>query len=263
MSENLNAILLDPAILLARQSLYRFAALTMLDPKADSWQRLRPLCDEPLLSDASSIIRDLDEADLQTLRLGELRLTELVPSNVLRLLPETSSQLNDQFENAFGLLVSKACPPHETDYIDSKLSFQRSNTLADISGFYRAFGLTTSKIHPERPDHIVQELEFMAFLIGLQRQASETNASGCREQQEVCLDAQVRFLREHLAWWVPAFAKLLCHEAAGGFYEAAGKFLAALIAAERALLSVTPAERNALPTSPEVPEACEGCELAH
>lgn len=262
MSQESNAPLLDPAILMARQSLYRFAALSLLDPKAGSWQRLHVLREEPILSEAASIIRDLNAAHIGNLRPGERRLSELVPAEVVTRLPENSAQLNEQFESTFGLLVSKACPPHETDYIESKLSFQRSNTLADVSGFYRAFGLTTSSAHPERPDHIVQELEFMAFLIGLQRQATEGNSSDCREQQEVCHNAQVRFLSEHLSWWGPAFAKLLCRETASGFYEAAGKFLAALIPAERALLDVTPAERNVTSTWPEAPEDCEGCELA-
>lgn len=263
MSQESNAPLLDPAILMARQSLYRFAALSLLDPKAGSWQRIHDLCGEPILSEAASIIRNLNAAHLGDLGPGERRLSELVPAEILTRLPENSAKLNEQFESTFGLLVSKACPPHETDYIDSKLSFQRSNTLADVSGFYRAFGLITSTAHPERPDHIVQELEFMAFLISLQRQAMERNTSNCREEWEVCHNAQVRFLSEHLSWWAPAFAKLLCREAAGGFYEAAGKFLASLIPAERALLEVTPAERLVTSTWPEAPEECEGCELAH
>jgi len=263
MSENLRTAFRDPAILMARQSLYRFAALTLLDPKAGSWQRLHGLREAPILCEAASIMRDLPAAQQKTLRPGERRLAELVPGKVLARLPDTSAQLNEQFESTFGLLVSKACPPHETDYIDHKMSFQRSNTLANISGFYRAFGLTTSTLHPERPDHIVQQLEFMASLIALQRQATEGNPRDCREQEVVCHDAQVRFLSEHLSWWAPAFAKLLCREAAGGFYEMAGRFLAALLPADRALLGVTPAEQNATPVWPEVPEACEGCELAH
>ena len=56
-------------------------------------------------------------------------------------------------------------------------------------------------------------------------------------------------------------AKLLSRENAGGFYDAAGVFLAALIPAERALLGVDPDDWHAEPSPLEGPEACEGCEL--
>ncbi len=68
-------------------------------------------------------------------------------------------------------------------------------------------------------------------------------------------------MKEHLAWWTPAFAKLLSREDRGGFYEATGIFLSALIPAERALLGVSVVSQPIVPTPLERPEACEGCEL--
>jgi TorA maturation chaperone TorD len=261
MTETNDETTCDLVALMARQSLYRFAALSLLDPKAGSWKQLEARCEDALLYEAAAIVCNLPGAKPKKLGPGERPLSELDPSRVLARLPESGQVFNEEYENTFGLLVSNACPPYETEYINSKYAFQRSNSLADVSGFYCAFGLTTSTAHPERPDHIVQELEFMAFLLGLERLAADGDATVRQEQLDVCRDAQTRFLRAHLSWWAPAFAKLLSHENRGGFYDAAGVFLAALIPAERALLGVEPTGLHAEPSPQERPEACEGCEL--
>jgi TorA maturation chaperone TorD len=260
-AESISQITFDPALNRARQSLYRFAALSLLDPRAGAWRQLAALRDDPLVGEAAALVRGLPEAIPEKLAPGERPLAALDPHSMLRRLPASSQALNEEFENTFGLLVSNACPPYETEYINSKFTFQRSNTLADVSGFYQAFGLTTTDKRPERPDHIVLELEFMAFLLGLERQAAAEY--GEREiHLQVCRDAQRRFLCDHLAWWTPAFTKLLGHEARGKFYEVAGEFLAAWIPAERAFLGVAAASKPAAPSSVERPEACEGCQLA-
>ena len=156
---------LDPALNLAHQALYRFAALCLLDPRAGSWQQLNAMRPSTLLDDAAELVRGDAVAWPAQMGLGELPATALNPARVLEFLPETAGELNRQYEATFGLLVSSACPPYETEYINGKFAVQRSQTLADISGFYRAFGLRPSSAHPERQDHIVLQLEFMAFLL--------------------------------------------------------------------------------------------------
>ncbi len=256
------AVVFDSALNMARQSLYRFAALSLLDPKCDSWECLHALRSDPILIEASAFIRQTPQAIPDQLGLGESPLDDLVPQRVLECLPDSSQALNAEYESTFGLLVSNACPPYETEYIDGKLTFQRSNEMADVSGFYHAFGLTISKQHPERHDHIVLELEFMAFLLGLERRAFEEGESGSPEKLAVCRDAQQKFFKEHVAWWVPAFGRLLAKENQGGFYEAVAHYLAALLPAERALLGVEVPSRLCAPSTLERPEECEGCELA-
>ena len=259
MPTTVSDVTFDPAVAMARQALYRFTALTLLDPRFGSWEQLIVLRDDAILNEAVAVLCELPEAIPDELAPGEGSLAELDVSAVLAGLPDTYDEFNQHFENTFGLLVSNACPPYETEYIDSKFTFQRSHALADISGFYSAFGITPSKSHPERPDHIVQELEFMAFLIGLERQADAGDPLQRTERLAICQEAQVRFLREHLVWWVPAFAALLGREDAGGYYESAGKFLSALITADRSLLGIPGWSHRPTPSELEPPEACDGC----
>jgi TorA maturation chaperone TorD len=251
----------DRALNIARQALYRFASLALTDPQAGSWEQLRVLRDDPVPRQAAALIRGLRQARPVKLGIGERPLTDLDPRPVLDQLPRSRRDLNALYETTFGLLVSCACPPYETEYINSKFAFQRSNSLSDISGYYHAFGLEIADAHPERPDHIVLELEFMARLLSLERQAADGDPQRREERFHLCRDAQARFMKEHLACWAPAFAKLLIHENCSEFYAAAGVFLAALIPAERALLNVDVQSRPLLPSTQERPETCEGCQL--
>ena len=73
--------------------------------------------------------------------------------------------------------------------------------MADIAGFYWAFGLQgAEKIH-ERPDHISLEAEFVYFLLYKKAVALHSNNV---ENAETCQHAYERFLQEHLAFWLPA-----------------------------------------------------------
>jgi TorA maturation chaperone TorD len=250
---------MDPALLLARRTCYRFAALTLTDPRAGTFNELADPATRALVTQAAEILREEDAAVARPLALGERPLAELDPSGVLARLPDSSEALNELYESNFGLLGGSKCPPYETEYVPSKFTFQRSNMLADIAGFYNAFGLQTSSSNPDRPDHAALECEFLAQLLQLQWQAGDAKQSA---QAEICEQAIQRFLKEHAAWWLPAFAKLLASQDPGGLYEAAGRFLAAFIAVERALAGVAPPNHSVEPSPIEKLDECSGCELA-
>lgn len=252
----------DGALCFARQSLYRFAALTLVDPRRGTWELLSDPSTVQLAQAAAALVRGEPAAEAHPLGLGERPLADLNPAFVLARLPANPNALNAAYEQTFGLLVSSNCPPYETEYINSKFTFQRSQGLADIAGFYSAFGLEPSAFHPERHDHLALELEFMAFLLGLERAAIEGDDNAdCVARGAICRDAQRKFLAEHLVWWAPTFARLLSMQDPGGFYDTASQFLAALMTAERALAGIPAPQGQVAPSTVERPEECSGCLL--
>lgn len=75
-----------------------------------------------------------------------------------------------------------------------------TSRLADIAGFYSAFGFA---VHHERPDHIVAELEFLAILLLAEADARN---GGRPDHAEIAVDAARVFLRDHVGTWVVAWA---------------------------------------------------------
>jgi TorA maturation chaperone TorD len=253
----------DLALLLARRTCYRFLASVLADPgTGGTFSELADPATRKLVAQAAEILRDEDAAVARPLALGESPLAELDPVRVFARLPKSASELNELYEANFGLLGGSKCPPYEIEYVPSKFTFQRSNMLADIAGFYSAFGLQTSSSNPDRPDHVVMEFEFLAQLLQLHLQTVEGSGLESPTQAAICQGAAERFLKEHVVWWLPAFAKVLARQNPGGFYEAVAHFLAAFVAAERALAHIEPPRHSVEPSPIENPDECSGCELA-
>jgi nitrate reductase assembly molybdenum cofactor insertion protein NarJ len=72
--------------------------------------------------------------------------------------------------------------------------------LADVAGFYRAFGMT---VPGDRPDHVVAELEFLALALLHEADATD-QADG--ERRDVIADVIRSFLRDHIGTWIDAWA---------------------------------------------------------
>ncbi len=245
----------DPALNAARRALYRFAALAFGDPLSGLWVQLTDSRSQDCVRAACELLRDEPASLATTLGLGEEPRDQLDPDAVFARLPASPEELNAEYDRTFGLLVTAGCPPYETEYIDGKLSFQRSAELADIAGFYRAFGMDGGADPPERPDHIALELEFMAVLIDLECRAATD------DQFQISRKAQEDFVRDHLSWWVPSFAHLLKKEIPESFFAGMGHFLCAFLPTERALFKVAPRLMPAQPSRLERPEECAGCML--
>lgn len=120
----------------------------------------------------------------------------------------------------FGHTVRSACPPYELEYGQREV-FQQSQMLADVAGFYSAFGLQTAGPLAERPDHVVAEWEFLA-LLAMKEAAAEKG--GDRAGIDCCRNAQRDFLRDHAASWMPAFGARIRKTEPNGFFAQVSTF---------------------------------------
>jgi TorA maturation chaperone TorD len=109
--------------------------------------------------------------------------------------------------------------------------------MADVGGFYQAFGLRVGRRERERVDHVTTDLEFMRFLT---RKEAFARVHHGRPQIDICRRAQRRFWREHLGVWLPTFAMFLTVRVHSGFYCDWAQALVTLAEAEsRALGKAT------------------------
>jgi TorA maturation chaperone TorD len=112
--------------------------------------------------------------------------------------------------------VGRKISPYETEYMTEKLS-RKPFELADIAGFYTAFGLnvTEEMRNKEALDHISIELEFMAILAWKEQCALE---NGQEENVAIVKDAKLKFFQEHLAKWGFFFCRQIYGLGGDGFF---------------------------------------------
>jgi DMSO reductase family type II enzyme chaperone len=155
-----------------------------------------------------------------------------------------SSAYDGLFHHECGLSL------YESEYRHG--GFRRVECLADVSGFYRAFGLEPER---ERHDHISVELEFMHALVCKEIAAEQ------EEQRKVVLDVEGKFLAEHLAPWVPVLAAAISERARSGFYAKMAAFLSEFLEDELRRLGVK-SERRVAPELSDELETDFECPLA-
>ncbi|MGQ3684807.1 MAG: TorD/DmsD family molecular chaperone [Candidatus Loosdrechtia sp.] len=143
--------------------------------------------------------------------------------------------LKSDYLRIVGHTIAKECPLYETQYGAAHV-YQQTHELADIQGFYKAFGLEMSDVERERCDHISVELEFMHYLLYKQAYAAENHGE---EKVQVCVDAQKKFLKEHVGKWVPLFTVLFAKKAGEGFFYALAALTKEFIRLEMKLMDVT------------------------
>ena len=128
--------------------------------------------------------------------------------------------------------------------------------LADLAGFYRAFGYPFESGTGEKPDHIAVELQFVSFMFAKEAHAL---ASGDTDTADVVSGARVMFLSDHLALWVTAIADSLKQRAAGSGYDLAGELLVELVKSEVPVVEIAGDPVAAVTDAEGTAFACGGC----
>jgi DMSO reductase family type II enzyme chaperone len=193
----------------ARANLYRFLSLAFAYPTRDLHAELLDGC-EPALAAA---------------RLVSPEVAALAEEATSALRSRERSELASEHRKSFTLSASPDCPLNEAAY-SAKHVYQEVQELADIAGFYRAFGL---EIAGERPDELAAELEFSALLALKEATARER---GRRDQAGVCSQGARLFLRDHFGRWAENIGRRVAITAHGTAYASFGRLLAAFAEAD-------------------------------
>jgi len=147
--------------------------------------------------------------------------------------------------------ASVLCSPHETEYVRDP--FAKAAQLADIAGFYAAFGLRVSTLHQTTPDDICTELEFVAQTT---RREAYALVQGWDDRAAVCRDASRMFLESHPGRWFEAFSADLCAQAgpaaatradpaAARWFHAVAELLRTAVSADLAAAGIYPSKLHA------------------
>ncbi len=204
----------------ARAAAYGLIAHGFQYPEGDA---LSTLADPLRWETWSDVLETADRQAGESLRFLRATITAFADRT-----DDTHRKLAHGYDDLFGHAVRGRCPAYEMEYGRNEIIRQASD-LADLAGFYRAFGLEIAKDATGRPDHVTAECEFMSALC---LKEAHAYVQGDKGNADICLDAERAFLRDHLARWLPAFAHHVQEADTDGWFAAFARFADVFVKAE-------------------------------
>lgn len=208
---------------MACAGLYRLLALAVSYPEHDLIERVR--------RETGTILLALRGQAIPPRLAGPLR-------NMVRSWRETSLDVL-RHEHSRLFLGSAVVALREGGYGDGMRFAGQPVDLADLNGFYLAFGFGPPPTASSPPDHLGTELEFMSLLhlkIAYAMQRKQ------REQVEITRAAMGRFLEDHLGRWVNSFRLSLQDAGAAPAYLSLARLMACAVEIDARRLGVTPSQ---------------------
>ena len=109
--------------------------------------------------------------------------------------------------------------------------------IADVNGFYLAFGFELAETAPHPPDHLGTEIEFVSLL---HLKKAVALRKGQFRSIKIVDHAMARFIEDHLGRWTAAFEAALQEANAAAPYALLATLLRKAIAADCTRLGVKP-----------------------
>jgi TorA maturation chaperone TorD len=245
----------DEELCLARAVLWRLAALAFRHP-AGSWR------DEwsEALRGAGAALETLGDEARQRGPAGARTMAELCQAcDRLPAAALDDDRLRSAHLRLFGPTPRSGVTPYESEWIGAPGELSQFHRIADVSGFYRAFGLDLAATCDERHDHLSVELAFLNVLAVKEAYAL---ARGLDDMAQTCRSATRRFLAEHLGRWAPACCARLVRADPTGFHGLAARFLAELVRLEGERVGASPGDVELRPieTSTALEDCCVSCD---
>lgn len=146
----------------------------------------------------------------------------------------------------FGLESGGDVSIYELAYSPGSL-VTNTDQLADIAGFYRAFGLDLPDGARDRADALPIQLEFVGFLA---MRRAQYRVMGDDEALDIVTDATAAFLEDHLGRWLPRFVETARDAVDHPAYLALLDALSSLLAEDLERFDAEPIVFEETPTAP-------------